>query len=66
MTHPEQQTGVKVPSPGVVRVETTAQARLAADAIARGFQDDEVWSWLIPDDRARSRVEKRSYRWMIR
>lgn len=39
---------------------------MAADAIARGFQDNEVWVWLIPGERARSRVERRSYRWMIR
>lgn len=57
---------MKVASPGVVRVETAGQARLAADAVARGFQDNEIWAWLIPDDRVRSRVEKRSYRWMIR
>jgi hypothetical protein len=45
---------------------TAAQARMAADAVARGFQDNEIWAWLIPGDRARSRVERRSYRWMIR
>jgi hypothetical protein len=57
---------VKVTPPHVVPVETVGQARTAADAIARGFQDNEVWAWLIPGDRARARVERRSYRWMIR
>jgi ribosomal protein S18 acetylase RimI-like enzyme len=47
-------------------VETAAQARIAADAIARGFQDNEVWTWLIRGSRARARVERRSYYWMIR
>lgn len=52
--------------PAVVRVQTAGQARTAAEAIARGFQDNEVWAWLIPGDRTRARVEKRCYRWMIR
>jgi ribosomal protein S18 acetylase RimI-like enzyme len=47
-------------------VETAAQARIAAGAVARGFQDNEIWAWLVPGDRARARVERRSYRWMIR
>lgn len=57
---------MKAAIPEVVGVERAGQARLAADAIARGFQDNEIWSWLIPGDRARARVEKRSYRWMVR
>jgi len=43
-----------------------ATARPAADAIARGFQDNEIWTWLLPDDRARARVERRQYRALVR
>lgn len=41
-------------------------ARAAADAVARGFQDNEIWVWLLPDDRTRARVEKRQYRALVR
>ena len=57
---------LKSATPQVVKVETASQARAAAGAIARGFQDDEIWTWLIPGERTRARVEKRSYRWMTR
>ena len=43
-----------------------AAATGAADAIARGFQDNEVWMWLLPDDRVRARVERRQYRSVVR
>jgi len=66
MRPPGRTTDAAAASPAVVRVETAGQARVAAEAIARGFQDDEVWAWLIPGDTARARVEKRTYRWMIR
>lgn len=42
------------------------EARPAADAIARGFQDNEIWIWLLPDDRVRARVERRQYRSIVK
>lgn len=41
-------------------------ANSAADAVARGFQDNEIWTWLLPDDRVRARVERRQYRSLVR
>jgi GNAT superfamily N-acetyltransferase len=38
----------------------------AADAIARGFHDNEVWAWLLPRDRSRIRVLGRYYRVVLR
>lgn len=49
-----------------VRLIGPALATPAADAIARGFQDNEIWMWLLPDDRVRARVEKRQYRSLVR
>jgi ribosomal protein S18 acetylase RimI-like enzyme len=40
--------------------------RAVADAVARGFQDNEIWSWVIPDDRRRARLLPRVYRARIR
>lgn len=37
-----------------------------AAAIARGFQDNEIWEWVIPDPRRRARVLPRYYRTTIR
>lgn len=43
-----------------------AEARDAADAVARGFQENEIWMWLLPEDRVRARVERRQYRALVR
>lgn len=42
------------------------EAKAAADAVARGFQDNEIWTWLLPDDRVRARVERRQYRALVK
>jgi ribosomal protein S18 acetylase RimI-like enzyme len=34
--------------------------------VARGFQDNEMWIWLLPDERVRARVEKRQYRSVVK
>ena len=39
---------------------------MAADAAARGFQDNEVWIWLLPNARTRARVERRTYRSQVK
>ncbi len=39
---------------------------MAADAAARGFQDNEVWVWLLPNARTRARVERRTYRSQVK
>lgn len=49
-----------------VRPIRTGEAKPVAEAIARGFQDNEMWVWLLPDDRARARVERRQYRALVR
>ena len=33
---------------------------------ARGFQENEIWQWILPNDRTRARVEKRQYRSLVR
>jgi ribosomal protein S18 acetylase RimI-like enzyme len=38
----------------------------AALAAARGFQDNEIWVWMVPSDRLRRRLLLRYYRGMIR
>ncbi|HMT04460.1 MAG TPA: GNAT family N-acetyltransferase [Solirubrobacterales bacterium] len=38
----------------------------AAEAISRGFQDNEIWVWLLPDDQIRARVERRQYQALIK
>ena len=43
-----------------------AEARMAADAAARGFQENEVWIWMLPNDRTRARVERRQYRSLVK
>lgn len=45
-------------SPGLVRG--------AADATARGFQENEIWVWMLPRPWQRRRVLPRHYRAMIR
>ena len=37
-----------------------------ADAVARGFHDNEIWSWVIPDDRRRAKLLRRAYRARLR
>jgi ribosomal protein S18 acetylase RimI-like enzyme len=59
-------TSVERPEIAVARVETGEQLRTAGDAIARGFQDNEVWAWLLPNERTRARVERRQYRALVR
>ncbi|MGA7434751.1 MAG: GNAT family N-acetyltransferase [Solirubrobacterales bacterium] len=39
---------------------------MAADAATRGFLDNEIWTWLLPKDRARARVIKRHHRSMVK
>ena len=39
---------------------------MAADAAARGFQDNEVWIWLLANARTRARVERRTYRSQVK
>lgn len=61
MTHPDCRPG---------RIDVIpigpSEIRSAAEAISRGFQDNSVWKWLVPGDRARARVERRTHRGMIR
>lgn len=40
--------------------------RGAADAIAAGFMDNEIWVWLLPGDWQRRRLLPRHYRAMLR
>src|SRR5918999_528636 len=42
------------------------QIAAVAGAIARGFQDNEIWAWIIPSDRRRARVLPRYYETVIR
>jgi GNAT superfamily N-acetyltransferase len=37
-----------------------------ADSVARGFHDNEIWSWVIPDERRRLRLMGRAYRARLR
>jgi GNAT superfamily N-acetyltransferase len=43
-----------------------SQIRPVAAAIARGFQDNEVWAWVVPSARRRARFLPRYYEVMIR
>jgi GNAT superfamily N-acetyltransferase len=45
---------------------TRELVRPVADAIARGFHDNEIWAWVIPDDRRRARLLPRVYRARLR
>jgi len=47
-------------------VVPAGDVRDVADAIARGFMDNEIWVWLVPNDRARARVLRRHYRMVLR
>lgn len=42
------------------------QIRAVAGAVARGFHDNEIWAWVIPDDRRRARLLPRVYRARLR
>jgi GNAT superfamily N-acetyltransferase len=42
------------------------QIDAVAAAIARGFHDNEIWAWVIPDDRRRARLLPRLYRARLR
>ena len=42
------------------------QVPAVADAVARGFHDNEIWAWVIPDPERRARVLPRTYRALIR
>jgi GNAT superfamily N-acetyltransferase len=54
-----------VSAPAVAPVEPE-QIRDVAAAIARGFDDNEIWVWLIPDDRKRIGLLTRRYTAMIK
>jgi GNAT superfamily N-acetyltransferase len=54
-----------VPVPAVAPVQPE-QIRDVAAAIARGFDDNEIWVWLIPDDRRRVKLLTRRYAAMIK
>jgi GNAT superfamily N-acetyltransferase len=54
-----------VTAPAVAPV-TAEQIRDVAAAIARGFDDNEIWVWLLPNDRTRVRVLTRRYTAMIK
>jgi len=56
----------KLPPDFKVILVGPAEARTAADAAARGFQDNEIWIWMLPNDRTRARVERRQYRSMVK
>ena len=50
---------------GISRVSPEDAGPVAA-AIARGFQDNEIWEWMVPDDRRRARLLQRYYEFLIR
>jgi GNAT superfamily N-acetyltransferase len=54
-----------VSEPAVAPVKPE-QIRDVAAAIARGFDDNEIWVWLIPDDRKRLGLLTRRYAAMIK
>lgn len=37
-----------------------------AEAVARGFHDNEIWAWVVPDERRRVRLMARVYRRRLR
>ena len=45
---------------------TLHTADAVAQAVARGFQDNEIWAWILPDERRRAWLLPRYYRMMIR
>jgi GNAT superfamily N-acetyltransferase len=45
---------------------TRGLIRPVAEAVARGFHDNEIWAWVIPDDGRRARLLPRVYRARLR
>jgi GNAT superfamily N-acetyltransferase len=52
-------------APAVAPVRSR-QVAAVATAIARGFQDNEIWAWMVPDARRRARLLRRYYRVAIK
>ena len=52
-------------TPKITRI-TPETARPVAEAISRGFQDNEIWEWMVPDDERRARLLPRYYEFLIR
>jgi GNAT superfamily N-acetyltransferase len=48
------------------RPVTRDQIAPVADAVSRGFHDNEIWRWIIPDEDQCLRLMKRSYRARLR
>ena len=42
------------------------QVPAVADAVARGFHDNEIWAWVIPDEERRARLLPRVYEALLR
>lgn len=49
-----------------VIVVDASNACPAGEAVAAGFHDNEIWSWMLPRDWQRHRVLRRFYRAMLR
>lgn len=56
----------------LARMAPPAAARVTPDlirptalAVARGFQDNEIWEWIVPDDAVRARMLPRYYEMLI-
>ena len=45
---------------------TRESADAVADAVSRGFHDNEMWCWIIPDPRRRGRLLQQFYRATVR
>lgn len=52
--------------PAPVAPVSPHQVPAVAEAIARGFQDNEIWVWMVPDGRRRARLLRRYYRVAIK
>jgi len=52
-------------TPAVAPVSREQLPAVAA-AIAQGFLDNEIWAWMVPDERRRARLLPRYYRVMLR
>jgi ribosomal protein S18 acetylase RimI-like enzyme len=52
--------------PPAVAPVSRQQVVAVAAAIARGFQDNEIWSWMVPNPRRRARLLRRYYRVAIK
>ena len=49
-----------------IRRVTPDEAPAVAEAITRGFHDNEIWEWLVPDAERRARLLPRYYEFLIR